>query len=245
MVLTTTDIKKEPKYKRWTQEETAIVLKYYDGSNKSRVTIRELTGFSRRRINRKIFDLGLTKVHPSYLFWTEEQKELVRTYYNGTMESRIKLSNLTGHPRNGIDKMIVKLGLSLPRRRVWTSQEIKIILDNYDKRSVKYIARKLLNRSECAVIEKIKTLKLSRRMRDGWFTQEEVSEILGVDSQKVRGWIRRGELQAKPQHHDTFSIYRATIRIELKSLKKFIIEHASELTGRNVNISLLVYVLTG
>jgi len=84
-------------------------------------------------------------------------------------------------------------------------------------------------------------------VRDGWYTAMECSAILGVSRQTTVKWIESGELQARPRNGNKPKHGRgqATWRIEEKDLARFIRAHASELTGRNVDLFTIVELLAG
>ena len=101
----------------------------------------------------------------------------------------------------------------------------------------------MLKRSVNSVAVKAQRMKLSRRVHDGYFTQKELCLILGVDHHWIHARIVRGELKAEPINGSIPVNGGSRWKIKEQDARRFIIENASALTGRNVDISLLVYVL--
>jgi len=183
--------------------------------------------------------------------WTEEERNIVRRDYDGHNQSAhliaSKLTYMTGDRITfcAVKGQAAKLGILQNRSPDWTDKEIEILSKMITRYSPITIAKRL-HRSLNAVVVKSKRLGLSRRARDGWYVKKEVAEICGVEHKKVQGWIDRGELEAsyhgerKPQKNGS-----ACWEITEKALKDFIISHASELQGRNIDLFQIVTILTG
>jgi hypothetical protein len=130
--------------------------------------------------------------------WTEEDKETVRARYTGDRASAERLSMITGHPVSSVKGQIYKLGLGKRiDHRAWTGKEEEKLAELIGQQGIAKTA-KLLRRSVNSVAVKLQRMKFSRRVRDGYFTQKETAELLGVDSHWVRDRIARGELEAEP-----------------------------------------------
>jgi len=181
--------------------------------------------------------------------WTDEEKDIVRRDYNGHNESAYRiaerLTHITGEriTFGAVKGQAARMGILQVKSPRWTDKEIEILAEMITQYSPETIARRL-HRNVNAVVNKSKKLHYSRRAHDGWYTQQEVSEILGADHRKVQKWIDSGELRAswhngvRPQKGGG-----ACWHITEKALVDFIIDHSYELTGRNVDLFAIVNIL--
>ena len=174
--------------------------------------------------------------------WTEEEKEFIRCNYTGNKTSITRISQSIGHPETSVKGQIYKLGLGLRiDHKSWSPEEKERLAELITQYHIAKVAQ-ILKRSINSVAVKVQIMKLSRRIRDGYFTQKEVAQLLGVDSHWVHDRITRGELKAEPIMGYIPSNGGSRWKVEEKDIRKFITEHASSITGRNVDISLLVYI---
>uniref|UniRef100_A0A6M3KJQ6 Putative DNA binding, helix-turn-helix domain containing protein n=1 Tax=viral metagenome TaxID=1070528 RepID=A0A6M3KJQ6_9ZZZZ len=178
--------------------------------------------------------------------WTAEELEIVRRDYDGTGVGAQRIADRLGVTVHAVHGKIQFLGVARNTgRRAWTQREEELLAEYIGKYAISTIARKM-NRSLNSVVVKAKRLRLSLRARDGWFTKTEVCEILGVDHHWVQRRIDSGELKAgwnsdcKPQRSGA-----AYWRITTDSIRQFIVEHANELTGRNIDLVMIVHLLNG
>ena len=158
-----------------------------------------------------------------------------------------KLTYLTGDKItfHAVKGQAAEMGLLQVKSPRWREREIEILSEMITVYSPMFVARRL-HRSINAVVVKSKRLGLSRRVRDGWFTGREVCEIMGVDYKKIRGYIDRGDLKAeyhteiKPQKNGG-----ACWHIREADLKDFIKKHISDFQGRNVDLVMIIWLLSG
>jgi len=176
--------------------------------------------------------------------WTEEELNIVRRDYNGHNDSAIKIANGLSISFNAVKSKIATLGICHnTNRKPWTLKEEVLLRDLITSYCPRTVAKKM-GRSENSVVVRVKRLHLSRRARDGWFTKAEVCEILGVDHHWVQNRINQGELKAswhngsKPEKNGG-----ACWHILIFDLRQFIVEHSIELTGRNVDLSTILYII--
>ena len=177
--------------------------------------------------------------------WTEDEKEFVRAHYTGNSASVKHIARMTGHPLSSVKGQIYKLGLGQRiDYRDWTADEEEQLAELITQYHVTKVAR-ILKRSVNSIAVKAQRMKLSRRVRDGYFTQKEVAQLLGVDHKWVHSRIIEGKLKAEPINDYIPSHGGSRYRIKEKDIKWFVFENALNLTGRNVDISSLVYIFMG
>jgi len=175
--------------------------------------------------------------------WTDAERDIVRRDYNGMNQSADDIAQRLGVTRCAVKGQVQKLGLAMQKSPPWTPKELELLAEFIHRYSVIGVARRL-HRSPNSVKVKATRLKLQLRARDDWFTKKEASEILGVGHKKVQFWIDNGALIAtwhngtKPQKNGM-----AMWHIELKDLRKFIVNHSEELLGRNVDIQQIVWIV--
>lgn len=177
--------------------------------------------------------------------WIKEELDIVRRDYDGTGACAARMANRLGVTFHAVKGRVQVLGVCHnTNQRAWTPEEEERLATLITKYCPRRVA-KMMKRSMNSVVVKSKRLRLSRRARDGWFTKTEVCEILGVDHHWIQHRIDRGELKAnwhngvKPQQNGG-----ACWHILTGDLRRFIIEHSLELTGRNIDLGTLVYILS-
>jgi hypothetical protein len=105
---------------------------------------------------------------------------------------------LTGMPRWYIKRQAARLGLTMPMdRKPWTRAEMDL-LDKLVGRVTSATIPKRLRRPESSVVNKLKRMGTSRRVRDG-YTMRELELCLGEDHRKIMAWIKNGWLQDRLQ----------------------------------------------
>ena len=175
--------------------------------------------------------------------WTDGERDIVRRDYDGTNKSAWIIANKLDVTFCAVKGQVQRMGIAQDKSPNWTESEIEILTKNITRYSTVTIARKL-HRSINSVVLKAKRLGLSRRIRDDWYTKRDVCNILGVDHKKIQHWIDWGELKAsyhhgyRPQKNGSGSWH-----VDKSHLRAFIISHSVELTGRNVDLFLVLQVL--
>lgn len=179
-------------------------------------------------------------------YWTEEEGEIVRREYQGTDRSAETIGLKLGFTLSQVKRHTIALGIMKPRNhKSWTPSEEEKLMELIHIYSPTIIAR-MMKRSINSVVVHSKRLRLSRRIKDGWFNQREISEIFGLDHHKLGRWLDSGVLKAS-LHNGCLpgKLGRAQWHIKVEDVRDFILRYAGELTGRNVDIPILVYILTG
>lgn len=134
--------------------------------------------------------------------WRPEHDAYLKAHYFGGLNRRFqvlsRMVRLTGMPRWYIKCQAARLGLTMQMdRRPWTHTEMKVIEKLVGRVSSATIAKRL-GRPESSVVNKLKRMGTSRRVRDG-YTMRDLELCLGEDHHKIIGWIKNGWLQDRLQ----------------------------------------------
>ena len=183
--------------------------------------------------------------------WKEEELEIIRRDYKHTRESKQELarriSEMFGEEvsQHAVAGQLSKMGICKNGRRPWTPEEEEKLKEIMYQYSPGHVA-KLMRRSVNSVVVKSKRLKISRRVRDGWFTKREVCEMFGVDHKWLQARIDSDALKAT-YHYATkpSKLGGSAWHITEKAVKDFLQHYPGELAGRNVDIIMLVDILAG
>ena len=165
--------------------------------------------------------------------WRTEYDVYLSTHYFGGLNRRFQVLNqmvrLTGMPRWYIKRQAARLGLTLHMdRRPWTASEMNLLEKLVGRISSATIAKRL-RRPESSVVNKLKRIGTSRRVRNG-YTMRELELCLGEDHHKITEWIKNGWLQDRLQgtrRHDGNG--NDIHRIREKDILTFIRNHPQEL----------------
>lgn len=106
-----------------------------------------------------------------------------------------ELAEQLGWPGWAVKKVAKRLGLTRPwpaDRRPWTQAEIRVLRAWCGRRTAKWIGAKL-GRGETSVVLKMKRLRLSQRITEG-YTVADLARCFGIDHHGVDRWIERGWL---------------------------------------------------
>ncbi len=200
---------------------------------------------------RQLIEAGIKGGNALKHKWTDDERAIVRRDYDGTNQTAhhiaSKLSYLTGEKITfcAVKGQAAKLGIQMGKSPPWTDKEIDRLTEMIPCYAPITIAKRL-GRSLNAVVVKSKRLGLKRRYRDGWFTKREVCEILGVDHKKIQRYIDTGKLKAsyhsgrRPQQNGM-----AMWHITNEHLIEFIKNNIGDFQGRNVDLMMIVWLLTG
>ena len=178
--------------------------------------------------------------------WTEEELEVVRRDYSGDRLSLESLASRLGVTVFAVKGQVQHLGLAkITDRQHWTDQEDQQLLELIPTIPIPLIAKRM-HRSVFSVTVRAKRLGISSRNREGWYTQQEVSEILGVDHRWVQKRIDNGTLKAAVgQNCQPAKTGGGYWRIKQSDLKQFIRCYPEELMARNVDFIQVVEILAG
>ncbi len=134
--------------------------------------------------------------------WRPEFDDYLKAHYFGGLNRRFRVLNrmirLTGLPRWYIKRQAVRLGLTMHMdRRPWTRAELDVLDDLVGRVSAAKIAKRL-HRPVSSVVNKLKRMQISRRVRDG-YTMRDLELCLGEDHHKIANWLQNGWLQDRLQ----------------------------------------------
>ena len=176
--------------------------------------------------------------------WTEEEKEIVRRDYRGNRESCEHIAGRIGVTTQAVKSQVQLLGLAQVRHCRWTEKEDEQLRELAEELPPQKIARRM-KRSKNAVVLRMKRLRISQRDHSGWYTKREVTEIFGVDHKWVQVRIDNGSLEASYHHgHRPQQNGSCCWHICEKAVRDFLVNHAWELNGRNVDLLSIVDILT-
>lgn len=178
--------------------------------------------------------------------WTSEDRGVVRERFDQTYASICRLATMFGVTPNAVSELVSRMGLRVVRRKRWSPSEEEKLESLLSNHTIDEVV-KLTRRSYNSIVVKSKRLGLGKNHRDGWYTQMEVAEILGMSDKTVNTRMQRGQIAFVP--HDSSRLPRkgksAPWHITKDSLVDYIRRYPEELQGRNVDMVLLVDILVG
>jgi len=178
--------------------------------------------------------------------WTEEEDEFLRKNFKHSRASLRAISKELGLGMEVVRQRLYAIGIK-KKDKVWSSNEDASLTREYSSMPTPAIAR-AHNRTERSITARAYKLHLSKIERDGCFTMEEATQILGVDTAWLRRRMNNGHhLEAVP-----FDPERPPKKgncapwcITRKALRDFIRAYPSELSGRDVDLVTIVDLLVG
>lgn len=165
--------------------------------------------------------------------WRPEFDDILKAQYFGGLNRRFQVLNrmirVTGMPRWYIKRQAARLGLTMKMdRKPWTPAELRVLEKLVGRVSSATIAKRL-HRPESSVVNKLKRLGNSRRVREG-YTMRDVEQCLGEDHHKISQWIANGCLRdrlERTRRHDGNG--RDIHRIREKDILHFLKNHPQEI----------------
>ena len=165
--------------------------------------------------------------------WRPEFDAFLKAQYYGGLNRRFQVLNrmvrLTGIPRWYIKRQAARLGLTMKMdRKPWTPAELNVLEKLVGRVSAATIAKRL-HRPESSVVNKLKRLGNSRRVREG-YTMRDLEVCLGEDHHKIGRWIASGWLRDQVQgtrRHDGNG--KDIHRIRERDILDFIRNHPQEI----------------
>jgi hypothetical protein len=182
-----------------------------------------------------------TSGHRKYVF-TDQIDQLVREIYLDAPGAKTRpgirlLAKKVGMPHWALKKRAGELGLARTKEQPWSEPELEI-LARYAWMSDERIRLKLKAAGYARTVTGIHLkLKRMRFKHDGSFYSAcSLAQALGIDPHAVTRWIKSGHLKAKlrgtarteQQNGDSYLIHE-------KDIRRFILEHPSEIDLRKVD----------
>jgi len=154
--------------------------------------------------------------------WTPGRDAIMRREYDPRVRGRAQeIADKFGWPDWAIKKRAIYLGLTHTEdRRKWTEEEERFLLLHAGHRHVHWMAKQL-NRTETSVVVKLKRLKISRAMREG-YTLRELELCFGTDHRVIDRWRREGKLRVKKRPYKTGGLYREPWAVTDAAILEFI-----------------------
>lgn len=165
--------------------------------------------------------------------WRPEWDAYLRAHYHGGLNRRFQVLNWmvreTGLPRWYIKRQAARLGLTMHMdRRPWTAADLDLLERLVGRVSTATIAKRL-RRPESSVVNKLKRMGTSRRVREG-YTIRDLGLCLGEDHHKIEGWIKNGWLRDGMQGTRRYGGNGNDIhRIREREVLSFIKRHPEEI----------------
>ncbi len=178
--------------------------------------------------------------------WTSEDDNYLRLYFDGTQESVRKLAAHMGLGFYAVDTRTSRLGIkNRGRFQPWSATDKERLAELVGQVPLEIIAERL-GRSIYSVKGAVSRFGFRSGYREGWYTATEVAGILGVHNGWVSRRIKDGSLEAKKHGVGPERPERGPRQwhIEERTLRRFILEHAGELVGRNVDLWALVNIVS-
>ncbi len=134
--------------------------------------------------------------------WRPEYDTYLKAHYFGGLNRRFRVLSqmvrMTSLPRWYVKRQAARLGLTMHMdRQPWTAAELRLLENMVGRVSTATIAKRL-RRPESSVVNKLKRMGTSRRVRDG-YTMRDLELCLGEDHRKISAWIANGWLQDRLQ----------------------------------------------
>ncbi len=127
-------------------------------------------------------------------------KTVPLSQYNGTMRSSERIAATLGTTPKAVTYQAYKMGLGQRKAyRPWTPAEDDLLRALVPRKSASQIATRM-KRSVHAVTVRARRIRVSFSDREGWYTQSEACEILGVSHTWMTRRIDSGVIRASWQH---------------------------------------------
>ena len=223
--------------REWTPEDLETIRREYPHTTRRELAAK--LGVTESALAQLVQREGLQKRSDSHK-WTSEELEILKREYRNTRESVSELADKIGVSEMAVKWQVARLGMCKDVR--WTPEEDRALFNLVGRYRTSTIARKL-GRSLEAVQHRAQRLGVSLQDRTGWYTQDEVAEILGVNHHWVKTRIDNGTL--KVQWTGTRIGPHRRRRISRRALRTFIRRYAHELVGKDYDLLEVVDVLAG
>ena len=231
--------------RHWTTQDEQT-LRRCRQENRTMREIAVLMGRGIKTIRTMSRRLGLTKKpETAHRNWTQQETEFVRENYGRGYRDE-ELADRLGRSKAAVRKKAAQMGIQIcPDRRKWTQEELHTLRELSASLTHPQIAVKM-GRTTDSVKAKAKVMGLSKEMRDGWYTAQDIAEICGVNADWVITRIRAGTIRTTDSDGNPASeTVGGTWRVDEKDLRNFLRQYPHELIGRNVDLVNIIDIVAG
>lgn len=171
--------------------------------------------------------------------WCSEYDAYLKDHYFGGLRRRNKvltqMVRLAGVPRWYVKRQAARLGLTMQMdRRPWTDGDLTLLEKLVGRLSSVVIAKRL-RRPESSVVNKLRRLGTSRRVREG-YTIRDLALCFGENHHTITHWLTNGwlpdRIQGTARHNNNG---RDIHRIREKDILTFIRRHPQEINLAKVD----------
>lgn len=233
---------------RWTPEERDLVRREYH--RRGAVSLAAELGTSARAVSLVVAHSRRGRPWAAPHEWTEAEDEMLRQDFTRTKASAAALARRLGLSPNQVYTRCGALGLrNTSGHRPWTPAEDAELERLYNQGLGRKALARRLRRSVYAVQARM-THRLNlraRENREGWYTKRDACALLGKDRRWMQRHIDSGALKAGYRHgrRPEKGNGETAWEIREKDLCRFVLEHAADLTGANVDLVGLLDLVTG
>ena len=173
---------------------------------------------------------------------TEEDDRVLKEEYDSEKGTTKRIADKLGITTKAVRARASRLGLCRQYFR-WNDKDDTKLIELVGRYPVYKICEKM-NKSPNVILARMGRLGLTTRYRDGWYTLQDVVELLRVSQKVIRRCIQDGKLVAT-YHHGKKPKFGGTnyYHIEEKDLRAFIIEYRYELNGRRIDLPIVIDIL--
>lgn len=175
--------------------------------------------------------------------WTEEESRILKEEYDSESGTANRIARQLGVTVSAVYCRAVNMGLARQYFSRWNKEDDDWLRNLVGKHPVSQIV-KIMKKSQNVILGRMNRLGLTTKYRDEWYTIQDIIEILHIGRPVLRRCIEEGKLIAtyhhgkKPQHGG-----KSFYHIEEKDLRKFIIDYRYELSGRKVDLPIVIDML--
>lgn len=134
---------------------------------------------------------------PKKYVWTPERDAIIRKDYDGRIKGRAaQVAQRLSWPTWVIKKRAGLLGLCYPAdHRNWTKKEESFLTWHAGHRTVNWMSTQL-KRSLSSITLKLKRMKISRAIRNGYMLRD-LEACFGIDHHQIDHWVEKGWLKVR------------------------------------------------
>ena len=170
----------------------------------------------------------------NFHIWTPEEDAFIRAQYDVSIPERSKeIASALGVPQWKVNRRAGQMGLSRPKERPWTADEVQYLENHYHRTAIRTVA-KHLGRSVTAV--RLKAKRLGYRKYAEGYTVSSLAAALGVEAHWVQSRIKDGQIAAARRHTERTARQGGdALLITEGAVLAFIRDHTYEIDLRKVD----------